>query len=103
MPLPLLAAGIIGGSSLLSAGMQAWFNSSAQDAALRESRRSEKLRIKFAKEETEREEKRFNRTFGFQQAGQNFNMNQQINQNLMTMFESNREASMRISNHRRSR
>ena len=99
----LIAAGVIGGASLLGAGMQAWFNSSAQDAAHRESRRSDKLRIKFAEEETERQEKRFDRTHGLQQAGQNFNMNQQINQNLMNMFESNREASMRIANHRRQR
>jgi hypothetical protein len=97
------AALIVGGASLIGSGVSLWANSSAQSAALKEHRRAERLRVKFAKEESEREERRFSRTHALQKQGQNFNMIQSILNGTKSMFESNRANTHQIMSFNRSR
>ena len=61
----ILAAGIIGGASLLGTGIMAYMSSSAASDQQKENRRTEALRIKFSGEESAREESRFQRTLKF--------------------------------------
>lgn len=102
--MPVVTAGAItAGATLLGAGIQVWANSAAQQEALRENRRAEKLRIKFAKEETEREERRFQKEYDLKKDGQNFNMMDSIIKNTQSMFMNNRAYSQQIANFSRSR
>jgi hypothetical protein len=103
MPAIIAAAGIGAGTTLVSTGVQLWFNNRAQQEARKEHKRSEALQIKFAERETRREESRFKKQFGLQQAGQNFEMTQRIMQNLRNMFESNRANSQQMMSFNRRR
>ena len=94
---------IAAGASLTGAGIQAWSSLYAGDKALDEHRRAEKLRIKFAKEESKREEERFRRTHQLQTESQNFNATQTVLNNIQGMFQSNRALTRQMMNFNRSR
>lgn len=99
----IAAAGITAGATLLGAGIQLWANEAASKEALRENRRAEGLRIKFAGEETEREERRFEKKFKLNQSAQNFNMMDTMLKNTQSMFQSNRENTQMMAKFNRSR
>ena len=100
----IVTAAIIGGSAtLIGAGAQIWANNAAASEALEENRRAESLRIKFAGEETEREERRFQEKFSFEKAGQNFDMMDTMLQNTEKMFQSNRSNTAMMAKFNRSR
>lgn len=101
---------IIGTSALASAGIQAWFNADAQEQALKEHRRSERLQIKFAEAETEREEGRFSRKLGFEKERFEFQKGNAVvaqtqNQmnSMMNMFSNNNKLSNQLVQNLRGR
>lgn len=103
-------AAITAGGALVSAGIQAWFNNQAQEDALKEARRTEKLNIKFAEEQTKRDERRFARGFKLQEENldlkksqANINTTQSILSNMQGLMQSNRATSMQIGNYNRGR
>lgn len=95
----IIGAGVItGAANLGAAGIGAWMSVSAQRDAMREHRRAEALRIKFAGEETEREVASDMRRHGLEsrqvklnERTQNFNEVQAILDNITSMHNSNSE------------
>jgi len=95
----LIGAGITAAAALIGTGVSIWSQSRALKQAQKEAKRTERLNIKFAEEESVREERRFARTMKLeeealetQQAGQRFNQTQTILGNLTNMLNSNRAA-----------
>ena len=102
--MPAIIGGtIVAGGALVGAGVTTWANLYASSQARREARRTEALNIKFAEEETGREESRFNRGLKLQQDDANFKRTQSVIDNITTMFQNNRQMTNQMMTHNRSR
>ncbi len=107
-------AAIIGGAQLIGGLYSAWKQDELArelaESEIKSSERLNELNIKFAREESEREESRFARThalqkkgFNLQKAQTNFNNTQQILNNLSGMMNNNRQARNNFINFNRTR
>ncbi len=105
--MPIIAAatgaGIAGVTGLVGTGVSLWYQNRAQAEAKKEHSRTEALNIKFAKEETKREDERFKKNFGLSQSTQNFNASQAILGNIQNLFESNRKGTNEMMTYNRTR
>lgn len=100
----IMAAGIVAGGSLLAGGLSAWLAHSAQGDALKESRRAEGLRIKFANEENSRQESQFSRTasqnkevIGLNKRKESFDQMQGILDNINGMHRENQSQFQKVT------
>ena len=115
------AAAVTGGFTLGSAFVQYYFSEQARKEAKKEARRSEELQIKFAKEETAREQEKFDetmelrksefsRTQGLAERGQalneksfKFNATQTVIDRLTKMYDRSSVARRQLANSFRNR
>ena len=101
---------IMGVGSLTGAGINAWFNREAQEAGLKEHRRSEGINIRLAKKENVRLDKQFRQNIGLQKEGLAFEKTKfvdskkqnQLN-SMMNLFNNNTALSNQLVQNLRGR
>jgi len=99
----LAAGAVVGGIGLIGTGITSWMSSRSEAKAREEHQRAQALQIKFAEEETKREEVHRARTHQLAKAGQNFNMMDSIVKNTQNMFMSNRAVTDNIIKYQKAR